>query len=154
MVNYVSPLITDMAEVELEPLLQSYPMQTWRWKAEHSNGWEQVRGEEHAKMLIRCVDEDWPWLILEKGTEDELTFVQLLGSPTGMVIEVNSPHEWVSRVSKNKKPKHKEIIGAEGHNLIALDNEVFSVNEAIPICIQWMKSRTLNSSFSLQDVEL
>jgi len=125
----------------------------WRWRSKDSDGWQPVQNEEHARLLIRTIDEAWPWIVIEKGQGVDYTFAQVMHAPGGgMIIEVNSPLEWVSRVVRPHDKARQITLDVNGLMMGANTNEVFNSSEAVNICLGWLRSRSIPDGYSIQKV--
>ena len=139
MTRYPSPLVQDLIDFELQPLVLDKPAQAWRWRSYHSREWNRVENDSHAELLIRCVDDQWVWLTIAKGSpESGETFAQVHTDDSGgMIVELNAYDGVVTRVTRRHNQK-----------------DIFTAEEAIPIFLQWMKSRSMASEFYLKNMDV
>ncbi len=130
-------------------LLQPQPCQPWYFRAEHLSQRHPVASREHARMLIRSVDVDWPWVTLD--TADGSTFAQVSGGPDGMIIEVNSLPRWIQRVARIQPSDRMLTVGNPGDEDRVLSSEWHTAIEAIGVCFAWLDRREVPVGFCLHD---
>jgi len=126
----------------------------WRWKSKDSWEWQAVHNEAHAGLLISSVDDDWPWLVIEKGNGDDTKAVKVTSCEYGVVLEVNAPEGTISRIYKHN---YEEPLIITSESLMVdirqvYDNEVFSSEQAVSICLEWLNESLIDAAFSLRPV--
>lgn len=119
----------------------------WRWQTNYSKGWQTVQNEEHARLLIRAVDEDWPWLVIEKGGGSSLNHVQVLHARGGLVVELNTPMGLLSRVTHSQNTAKPISINIAGLTVIATTNEILAPVEAVEVCLEWLQNRKILAEY-------
>ena len=139
----------DNLELDFSRFLQPEETQRWFFHADHLKRRQLVANRDHARMLIRTVDDDWPWVVLE--TADETTFAQVAGRPDGMVIEVNSIPGWIQRVARVQETDRMLTVGAPGDESQVWSSELHTAVEAIALCFAWLDRRELPSGYCLHE---
>lgn len=122
----------------------------WRWQTNYSKGWQPVQNEEHARLLIRAVDNDWPWLVIEKGGGSSLNHIQVLHARGGLVVELNTPMGLLSRVTHSKDRAKPVALNIAGLTIMTTSNEILTPIEAVEVSLEWLRNRQIPTEYRVK----
>lgn len=143
----------DTKPILIEPInLDQVDLDSWSWCAKNSDGWQPVNNEDHARFLIENVDRLWPWLMIEKNNPRHPILTSIARCNYGLILDATLQTGELVRIYRHSLHISRAIpIKEAGIPLrIVQSDELFSVNEAIEICLEWIKEKNLNKDFGVR----
>lgn len=144
--------------VELEPSFQVKPeeeVELW-WNANHHYAKERVRGGwPTVRLLIGSVDgAGWPWTTIEYRTDRAYRWIQVLGTPTCMTLELGGGRN-VYRVGRAAQARGARVPMPQECQwwVVAVwDNQIFTADEAYRIARTYLARALLADEWSLEEI--
>jgi len=127
------------------------------WDANHTQVAQPVRGGwPTVRMLIGSIDGDqWPWTRIVVDTDDIYRWVQVLGTPESMTVEVGGGDD-AFRIGRAGATCGAPVVlprECQWWVPVVWEHQIFTADEAALIAQEYLTSGVLSRHFELELVE-
>jgi hypothetical protein len=140
--------------LEFTPLTVAAQEPQLFWAANHTRVVQPVRGGwPTVRMLIGSIDGDqWPWTKIELDTDDIYRWVQVLGTPESMTVEIGGGDD-AFRVGRARTPRGTPVVlprECQWWVPIIWEHQTFTADEAIIVTREYLVNGWLSRHFDLE----
>lgn len=124
------------------------------WDANHTQVVQPVRGGwPTVRMLIGSIDGDqWPWTRIVVDTDDIYRWVQVLGIPESMTIEIGGGDD-AFRIGRARSPRGAPVVlprECQWWVPVVWEHQIFTADEATLIAKEYLTGGVLSRHFDLE----
>ena len=140
--------------LEFAPLIVAAQEPELFWVANHTHVVQPVRGGwPTVRMLIGSIDGDqWPWTRIVVDTDDVYRWVQVLGTPESMTVEIGGGDD-AFRIGRASTPRGAPVIlplECQWWVPVVWERQIFTADEATLITREYLTSGVLPHHFDLE----
>ncbi len=124
------------------------------WAANHTQAVQPVRGGwPTVRMLIGSIDGDgWPWTKIEVDTDHIYRWVQVLGTPESMTVEIGGGDD-AFRIGRARAPRGAPVVlprECQWWVPVVWEHQIFTADEAALITREYLTNGGLSRHFDLE----